>query len=198
MEIDDFTLIQVNKPSGWKKVEVVNNPTSYELIGRGMQGAVFKLPNQKCVKIYPDEKHCRWEEEVLSKVQKSPFFPKLYDSGANYIIIEYVEGITLKDYLKNMETIPLEITQQIITIFKEMEHLKFTDYDIYLRHFMVTNNKTLKVIDHVKSFTRNRPQPKYFFEDLSNLGLLESFLSQAQTIDHSLNDKWKETIEKYL
>lgn len=198
MEMNDFTLIEVYKPSGWKKVEVVNNPTPYELIGRGMQGAVFKLSNKKCVKIYPEEKHCRWEEEVLRKVQKSPFFPKFYDSGANYIIMEYIEGITLKDYLKDRGTIPFELTNQIITLFKEMEHLKFTDYDIYLRHYIVTKNETIRVIDHVKSFTRNRPQPKYFIIGLSNLGLLRSFSSQVKTIDYKIYTKWKKTIEKYL
>lgn len=190
MELNDFTLIEVYKPRGWKKVEVVNNPTSYELIGRGMQGAVFKLSNQKCVKIYPNEKHCRLEKQALSEVQKSSFFPRLYDSGTNYIVMEYIEGVPLEDYLKNKGTMPLEITKQILALFKEMEYLNFTDYDIYLRHYIVTDHQTIKVLDHVKSFTRNRPKPKYFFKDLRKLGLLELFAYQVREIDEKTYGKW--------
>ncbi|MDQ0339020.1 putative Ser/Thr protein kinase [Caldalkalibacillus uzonensis] len=197
MYMNDFRLIDVYKPSGGK-VKVVKNPTPYELIGQGMQGAVFKLSNKICVKIYPEKKHRIWEEEVLREAQKSPFFPKLYDSGANYIVMEYVEGIPLGDYLKNKRTMPRELTKQIITLHKEMERLKFTDYDIYLRHFIVTNNKTIKVIDHVKSFKRNRPQPERLVKGLSKLGLLRSFSSQVKEIDYKTYTKWKKTIKKYL
>ncbi|MGJ7922160.1 hypothetical protein [Neobacillus sp. LXY-4] len=196
--MNDFTLIKVSGFNEWNDVEVISNPTPYKLVGRGVQGAVFKLSNKQCVKIYPEEKHCRWEVEALRKVQASAYFPRFYDSGANYMVMEYIEGTNLKDYLKEKGTIPIEITKQIIALQKEMKSLNFTDYDIYLRHYIVTNNGTIKVIDHVKSFTRNRPVPKYFFMGLSSLGLLKMFKTQVKAIDYEIYSKWKKTMKKYL
>jgi putative serine/threonine protein kinase len=49
MIIDDFKQISVKQ--GIDQVEI-NNPTNYPLIGKGKQGAVFKISADKCVKFY--------------------------------------------------------------------------------------------------------------------------------------------------
>ncbi|MCL7748678.1 AarF/UbiB family protein [Halalkalibacter alkaliphilus] len=195
--MNDYSLIDVYKPKGWNKVKVLKNPTPYELIGRGMQGAVFKISDKKCVKLYPDDEHRVWEEEVLKKIQSSSYFPKIYESDKNYLVMEYVDGITLEDYLKKKKIMPESITKEIIAIHKEMERLKFTDRDIYLRHFIVINNEKIKVIDHVKSFTRVRPQPKRLIKGLKKLGLLDSFLLSVKKIDYKMYRKWRKTVSKY-
>ena len=51
MIMEDFKTITVTK--GEKSLEI-HNPTTYSLIGMGAQGAVFKLAEDKCVKIYSD------------------------------------------------------------------------------------------------------------------------------------------------
>nr|WP_275980346.1 AarF/UbiB family protein [Halalkalibacter alkaliphilus] len=162
-----------------------------------MQGAVFKISDKKCVKLYPDDEHRVWEEEVLKKIQSSSYFPKIYESDKNYLVMEYVDGITLEDYLKKKKIMPESITKEIIAIHKEMERLKFTDRDIYLRHFIVINNEKIKVIDHVKSFTRVRPQPKRLIKGLKKLGLLDSFLLSVKKIDYKMYRKWRKTVSKY-
>jgi hypothetical protein len=50
--LEDFKTIIVS--SGKKAVTIVDNPTSYPMIGKGKQGAVFKLSPDCCVKIFPD------------------------------------------------------------------------------------------------------------------------------------------------
>ena len=86
----------------------------------------------------------------------------------------------------------------MLAIYYEMEKLQFPNCDVYLRHYIVTNENTLKVIDHVRSFTRNRPIPKSLIKKLSNLGLLKSFSQHVKTIDNITYEKWKKTIEEYL
>ncbi|WP_078428354.1 hypothetical protein [Alkalihalobacterium alkalinitrilicum] len=140
--MNDFTLIKISNPTG-KIVEVVNNPTPYEHIGSGDEGAVFKLTDKKCVKIYPNVEHCRAEKEVLIEAQHSPLFPNLYDWGDNYIVIEYINGITLDKFLKNKNTIPFSLTKQFIDLYKEMERLKFTDVNLHMKHLIVTKDTSV-------------------------------------------------------
>lgn len=96
--MEDFTSICVEKG---EKVEVVHNPTSYPLIGRGKQGAVFKISSDRCVKIYAKKKNVLNESKVLKAAQESPIVPKLYEVGTNYIVMEYIEGPSLTKYLKS-------------------------------------------------------------------------------------------------
>jgi predicted Ser/Thr protein kinase len=46
-------------------------------------------------KNYPKQKDALKESEVLKAAQESPIVPKLYETGANYNIIEYLEGPSL-------------------------------------------------------------------------------------------------------
>ncbi|MGZ4161268.1 MAG: hypothetical protein ACXVNF_10815, partial [Neobacillus sp.] len=63
--MEDFESIRVVSRRKGDKVEVVHNPTSYPLIGRGNQGAVFKISSDQCVKIFPKPMHAQSESEAL-------------------------------------------------------------------------------------------------------------------------------------
>ena len=41
--MEDFKSIRVVSGEGEQHVEIIHNPTSYPLIGKGRQGAVFKI-----------------------------------------------------------------------------------------------------------------------------------------------------------
>ena len=60
--MEDFKSITVTK--GVKTLEI-HNPTNYPLIGMGAQGAVFKLSEDKCVKIYSDPYKQKWKMKLL-------------------------------------------------------------------------------------------------------------------------------------
>lgn len=96
--LEDFRDIIVLK--GVPQVIVSKNPTSYKLIGKGAQGAVFRLTRDRCVKIYAKEEHVAMEQEVLQAAKGSEFFPVLYESGKNYTVMEYISGESLYEYLK--------------------------------------------------------------------------------------------------
>lgn len=188
MIMEDFKTITVTK--GEKSLEI-HNPTTYPLIGMGAQGAVFKLAEDKCVKIYSDPVQARMEEEALKAGQHLPFMPVVYDTGSNYIVMEYFNAPTLKEYLRNCTYIPDSIVKKLLYILKELKQAKFTMIDAPLRHIFVLGNEELKVIDHVNSFKRMHPVPLKLLRDLKIILLKDSFLAQVKTLEPDTFNEWE-------
>lgn len=189
--MDDFKLIQVRREDD-NDVEVVHNPTSYPVIGRGHHGAVFKISSDKCVKIYVKQKHLLKEIEALTIAQDSPVFPKLYEVGENYIVMEYIEGPTLEQYLASEGQITENITQQILFILQEMKRLNFLRLDASIYHIFVTNQGELRVIDLVSHMKKRFDQPNKLMNGLLKLGLLPAFLEQVNKFDPESYEAWKD------
>lgn len=183
----DFKSIVVTK--GEKTLEI-HNPTNYPLIGMGAQGAVFKLSDDKCVKIYANPIQAKMEAQALLAGQHLPFIPKLYDSRANYVVMEYFNVPTLKEYLRNCTYIPESIARKLLFILKELKQAKFTMIDAPLRHIFVTQNEELKVIDHVNSFKRNHPVPLKLLRDLKIILLKDSFIAQVKKLEPETYKEW--------
>ncbi|WP_260288016.1 hypothetical protein [Peribacillus aracenensis] len=187
--MEDYKTITVTK--GEKSLEI-HNPTTYTLIGMGAQGAVFKLSEDKCVKIYSDPVQAEMEEEALKAGKHLPFMPMVYETGPNYIVMEYFNAPTLKEYLRNCTYIPDSIVKKLLYILKELKQAKFTMLDAPLRHIFVVGNEELKVIDHVNSFKRMHPVPLKLLRDLNIILLKESFLTQVKKLEPDTFNEWKD------
>jgi predicted Ser/Thr protein kinase len=186
--MEDFKSITVNK--GIKTLEV-DNPTSFPLIGMGAQGAVFKLSEDRCVKIYINTLQAKMELEALQAGQHLPFFPRLYEHGENYIVMEYFNAPTLKEYLRNCTYIPESITKNLLFILNEMKKAQFTMVDAPLEHIFVLENEELKVIDHVNALKRIHPVPLKLLRDLNIILLKESFISQVKKLEPMTYAIWE-------
>lgn len=189
--MEDFKSIIVAYRKG-HKVKIVHNPTSYPLIGSGKQGAVFKISSDQCVKIHAKQKYALKESKVLEAAQESPIVAKLYEVGANYIVMEYIEGPTLFEYLKSNRVLSEKVTNQILFLLNEMNRLNFTRLDSRLNHIILTGQGELKVIDLVSHFTKKVDRPELLMIHLKRLGLLSSFLEQVKNIDPQSYQKWKD------
>ncbi|MDM5224419.1 serine/threonine protein kinase [Peribacillus sp. NJ11] len=193
--MNDFSSITVTR-RGKEEELVVNNPTSYPLIGKGIQGAVFKLTEDRCVKIFLKPKNVKKEKEAMIKGQGLPFMPKFFESGPNYIIMEYIDGPSLRDYLKEQGTISESITQQLVNMKKEMNRLGFTNLDrCVTRHIFVDNQHVLRVVDHANSYDW-KPIPVRLLDSLSELGLIDPFLRQVKVLDSELYSEWNNFLSK--
>jgi len=190
--VEDFKFIKVASLRKGDKVEVIHNPTSYPLIGRGNQGAVFKISPDQCVKIFPKPMHAQRESEALKAAQGSPIVAKLYEAGENYIIMEYIEGPSLQEYLKSKGKIKEDITKKILFLIEEMKRLKFTRLDSRLKEIIVTKQGELKMVDLVNHFTKKYEIPQLLLANLEKLGLLSSFLEQVKKIDPQSYLEWKD------
>lgn len=187
--MEDFRLIKVTKGP---KTLLIDNPTSYSLIGMGAQGAVFKLSEERCVKIYSSTLQAQMELEALKTGQHLSFFPRLYGYGDNYIVMEYFNAPTLKEYLRNCTYIPESFTRKLLYILNEMKKAQFTMVDAPLRHIFVLENEELKVIDHVNAFKRIHPVPLKLLRDLNMMLLKESFLSQVRKMERETYEIWQQ------
>jgi len=179
--MEDYKSIVV--VSGKKQVTVKENPTSYPLIGKGKQGAVFQLSPDKCVKIFAEENRCLNETKVLEAAQHARIVPKLFEVGPKYIVMEYIEGLSLDQYLESKGFLPEHITKKMINLLKEMKRLNFSRLDARLRHFLVNKNDELLVIDHANSFIKVDPLPTQLIKDLKEIGMLSAFLEQVEQLD---------------
>jgi predicted Ser/Thr protein kinase len=184
----EFKSIKVTK--GLKTL-LIDNPTKYPLIGMGAQGAVFKLTEEKCIKIYTDLQQAKMEAEALKAGQHLSFFPRLYETGSNFVVMEYFNAPTLKEYLRNCTYIPESITKKLLSVLKAMKEANFTMVDAPLRHIFVMENEELKIVDHVNAFKRQHPVPLKLLRDLNIILLKDSFLSRVKKMDPETYKTWE-------
>ena len=194
--MNDFKLIKVERieKNGAKEL-IIHNPTTLKLIGEGTQGAVFQLDKDLCIKIYVNPNAASKEGKALEAAKETHIVPRLYEVGPNYVIMEYLKGPNLKDYLKKIQDIPESFTEQIIMIRKELKRVGFIRIKTSIGHFVVTEGNVLKAIDHSDGLTMNDPYNPKMFRDLKKLGLLDKFLEQAKKIDPESYEDWQKNID---
>jgi predicted Ser/Thr protein kinase len=194
--MNDFKLIKVERIEKDGKKELnIHNPTTLKLIGEGSQGAVFQLDEERCVKIYVNPNAATKEGKALEAAKDTHIVPRLYEVGPNYVIMEYLKGPNLKDFLKEKKDIPESFTEQIIMIRKELKRVGFIRIKTSIGHFVVTEGNVLKAIDHSDGLTMNDPYNPKMFRDLKKLGLLDTFLEQAKKIDPEIYEDWQKNID---
>ena len=169
---------------------MVDNPTDLKLIGKGAHGVVFRLSKDKCVKIYADADVAKMEADAYKKSQHSDIVPRLYEFGSNYIVLEYIEGLSLLELLSQKKEIPFYIPRQLISLLKEMQQIGFSRLDSSLRHIIIAPDGCFKVIDLVYSYHISDAIPKRALVDLKELSLLLPFLKHLEEIDPELYVIW--------
>ena len=121
-----------------------------ELIGKGRSAYVFLIRGtSKVLKVFfpPHEPIAREEAEIYSLLQDNEYYPKLYDSGINYLVIDYISGNTMFECL----TKGIPITEQHIRAVDEAllyaKDKGLNPSDIHLRNLFVTPDGKIKLID---------------------------------------------------
>jgi RIO-like serine/threonine protein kinase len=130
--------------------------------------------------------------------QGSEIVPMLYEVGDNFIIMEFIDGISLWKYLSNKKEISFDIAKKIIFLLKEMKRLGFTRVDSSLRHIIVTKDESLKAIDLVYAYVRKDSKPVKVFTELQKIGLVKPFLDYVKIIDKELFNDWNESMAEFM
>ncbi|MFJ5714132.1 hypothetical protein [Neobacillus sp. NPDC093127] len=85
-----------------KRTVVVDNPTNFPLIGIGAQGAVYRISEEQCVKLYGNLKHAKREHHgySFSREQDRPLelFKDLRERGFLDSFLKQVKAIDRKTY----------------------------------------------------------------------------------------------------
>jgi predicted Ser/Thr protein kinase len=171
-----------------------NKNKPYHLIGHGLHGRVYKLSSQCCLKVFRSGKHAEIERRAYEAARDCRFVPKLYEAGPNYIIIEYIRGETLKAHLQRTGRVSAALTTQILSLFRELKRIGFTWTNFAIRHYLLTTEGQLKVIDLKNAYDQPNDVPHMLMKSLSRMGLREDFLRRVDKIDRSLGAKWRRAI----
>lgn len=169
----------------------IKDLVGYKKIGQGSDGSIFQLTSEKCIKIFKREEAFRNELFAYEAGASSSVIPTLYEYGRNYIMIEYINGPSLKNYLKNEKELSESTAQKLIFMLDEFKRIGFTKQDTQIRHIFINELGEIKVIDHKRAFSRTTNVPLRLLKDLKEIGFLDEFLKHVKIVDLSLYNKWK-------
>lgn len=121
-----------------------------EFIGAGRSAFAFRIKETNLVLkvFFPEFKRiAREEAETYRALPDHPYYPSLYGSGDNYIVIDYVQGLTLFDCLAQGVPINEETIGQIDEALKLARESGLNPSDIHLRNIILTKDGRIKIID---------------------------------------------------
>ncbi|MGG7144795.1 protein kinase [Clostridium nigeriense] len=166
-------------------------------LGEGHNGIVYELPNDKAIKIFQEIKCCKEEGDILKKVSKSKYFPRVYNMGKYYIVRDKVDGNRLDHYIKK-KGFNYEIAEGLYNLIEEFKKLKFTKLDARCRDIYITNDNKVMVIDPKQCYKRKVNYPRHLMKGLEKAGVLESFLEDIRIIDKKVAKDWQKRYNQYL
>ena len=167
-----------------------------KLLGEGHNGIVYEVPGNRAIKIFTDKNVCKIEADILYRVKKSKYFPKIYKSGDYYILREMVNGIRLDDYIKE-NGLSQQLIYNLYRLINEFRSLNFTKLDARCRDIYVDKNERLKVIDPKQCYKRKVDYPRHLMKGLDGVDVLEEFLQGISIIDRRRGGEWKQKINRY-
>ena len=157
---------------------------------------VYKLPEDKIIKLFADKNICKEEGDILYRTNGSKFFPKLYKRGDLYIVRDMVEGTQLDKYIKK-QGLSREVSENIYYLLMEFKRLKFSKIDTRCKDIYVMNNKKVMLIDPKKCYSRKISYPRHLMKGLLKLKVLDEFLYYISNIDEKKSLQWRYKFDKY-
>lgn len=146
-----------------------------KFLGKGTQGSVYKIDDNKCIKIFKKKNSCKNELHSLLISQSHSCFPKLYSYGDNYIVREYIEGTPLDEYL-SANPLTDTICDKIMQLYIAMRYVGFQRLDSALFHIFILSSSKLKLIDTAKAMKKKYLYPSIMLQGLSEFDYKEYFL----------------------
>lgn len=168
-----------------------------EFLGSGHNGIVYKLPNQRVIKIFKDKKVCGKEYSIFLKTRRSKHFPKVYEHGDYFIVRDYASGERLDKYIKK-HGISKIISHNIIDLIEEFKRLNFKRLDIRCKDLYLKEDFSITVIDPKNNYSKKVIYPRHLMKGLNNLGVLEEFLSVVKAENFEIYDLWNFSFSQYL
>lgn len=140
--------VKYSKSKNWTRLLAKDD--SLEFIGAGRSAFAFRIKKTNLVLkvFFPEFKKIAQEEaDIYKALPDHPYFPGIYDFGENYIVIDYVEGITLFECLAKGIPIVEEKINEIDEALLLAREKGLNPSDIHLRNIILTSAGTIKIID---------------------------------------------------
>ena len=176
--------------------EVENLFREAEFLGEGHNGIVYEVPGNKALKIFLEKKICKEEADILERVRKSKYFPKIYKRGDYYILREKVGGTRLDHYIEQYG-LTEKLSYNLYKLLREFEELKFTKLDIRCRDVYVEEDERVMVIDPKQCYKRKVSYPRHLMKGLNGINVLDQFLNYVERFDKKTSLEWGKKMEQY-
>ncbi|UOR11774.1 serine/threonine protein kinase [Halobacillus amylolyticus] len=145
------------------KDQVIEIPSELQLIGQGRSAAVFRVVgSMKAVKVFYSEQRDLAEKEgkIYEQLSNYVYYPQLIEVGEGYLVIEYLEGMTLYDCLVSGIPITPSMVDMVDEALNYARAKGLNPSDIHLRNIILTNDHKIKLIDVVR-FTQEKECPHW-------------------------------------
>jgi serine/threonine protein kinase len=132
------------------KVLLNDKDPSLAFIGAGRSAFVFKInETDKVLKVFfpAYEVMAKEEAEIYQLLSSTTYYPSLYESGQNYLVIDYIEGYTLFNCLEKGIPITSENINEIDLALKIARSRGLNPSDVHLRNIFLTPEGRIKMID---------------------------------------------------
>ncbi len=133
-----------------KKNRLLHCGDSLKLVGTGRSAFVFRINNSsKAIKVFfPSYTYIAKEEaDIYIALHDISYFPTVYDSGLNYIVMDYIEGRTLFECVNQGIPITAEHIKEIDAALLLASSKGLNPSDIHLRNIFITSTNDIKLID---------------------------------------------------
>jgi predicted Ser/Thr protein kinase len=133
-----------------KKNQLVAFGDSLELAGTGRSAFVFRIKSsEKAIKVFfPEFEYIAKEEaDIYRTLQDIPYFPTIYDAGLNYIVMDYIDGLTFFECLTQGREITSDHIKEVDYALSLASKLGLNPSDIHLRNIFITSKDEINIID---------------------------------------------------
>lgn len=141
-----------------EEILLINYSRRLTFIGKGRSAAVFKINHEdKVIKIFNPALHylANIEADIYYTLRKIPYYPTCYESGENYLVIDYIEGKTMYQFLVEGKLVTESMIAAVDDALEAARNRGLNPSDIHLRNIIITGDASIRLID----VTRFR-QPK--------------------------------------
>ncbi|WP_226677862.1 protein kinase family protein [Mesobacillus jeotgali] len=132
------------------KAALIHKAPSLKLIGEGRSAFAFRINGTNLVLkvFFPQfEKVAEEEAGIYKELAGNPFFPTLHEAGSNYLVMDYVRGMTLYQCLVNGMPIAAGHIDEVDHALKLVREKGLNPSDIHLRNIIITPEDEVKLID---------------------------------------------------
>lgn len=133
--------VEVCSPNPRDPVDVRQHPANWRCVGLGNSAAVFQPKDRPdlAIKVYADRHvHVGAEEAgIYQQLGESPYFPRFYGRGPNFLLIEYKPGRNVYDCLLQGVHIPEQVILDVEEAITYAESRGLTPSDIHVKNVLV-------------------------------------------------------------
>lgn len=133
-----------------KKNRLMSHDDSLELVGTGRSAFVFRIKSSnKAIKVFfPEFTYIAKEEAEIYKIlQNISYYPSIHDAGLNYIVMDYIKGLTLFECISQGKFITPTHIEEIDHALSLALAKGLNPSDIHLRNIFITSTDEIKMID---------------------------------------------------